>query len=473
VPTTRLRPTSRQGSARSGSRSCSLIRSHLRTGEAYIDLQPEGIASAQAVRFDVLSGQLVDQYNTHLQRSLRRRAALDLGVRPFGYWPTSIILATTHWATAPLQLTWSPGAVIGDVAGPAQIVLNASQSAVGSIAMGGNFLPDGFGWSFSRPSGATVMLSPENVTAWLAATAANQQIAAVNSLAGATFMTDDYAPQGKFMRLNVSPSFSRWGQMLSYAASNSALYGNGRYRLFAYVRTWPSQSLPWQIAGDITGALSPVLAVLASAAPVATLLPAGNPSYKETVSTPTGAFQIVDLGEHPMPAASGINRPHFVRLWARPGGGTTNMGIATPHIDFGGFYMLPVHGEAGILPRGWIYPSWSNVVSSAGGLTEWHDIHGKLEVSGITNRIHRYDTGTASVGWPDVTGDESFYRDLGAVHRGALPRVSPSAVSLNIVVFHHRFGSGATNAMTHGGWYHQMGATLRYRPQFAFMNGNL
>lgn len=444
----------------------SLIRLNARPG-GYLDVQPEGTPSAEAVRFDIVHGRWEPDYSVFMQRAVRREGVLLLDTQPYGYWPTQIILASAGFASGPLiQLAWNPAAIIGDAPAFAEINIIGSAGATNISGMGGgNAHLDGLLWSLGRPTTGAGAPSPVVVpTFWQVATAISGQGSMV-----ATQYAEANTPIGALLRVGL-PSFY-WGTWTNImVAPESTLDGGGggglipgRYRTLAWVRAWPS-GLPWQLSLDEQPQnVFPGAKDLASSYPVATLITRQNGSYPD--STASG-FQLVDLGVHSWPPAYASSLPTSgnamtARLWAKPA--SQGAGMSTyAHLEFGGLYVLPAD-NSGALTSGFSQPT-TGAFSGAGIIT------GAFQNDGINKRVligqvlnnqlaSAYDRVLSH-----VQADGRFY------HRGGYPYVS-SHGALDVLLFSRNTGAGATAVGPMHANILNTGASVRYRPRFQFLKG--
>lgn len=393
---------------------------------AYIDLQPDGVASDFAVRFDVLAGRLEEAYFLPEQRVARRRATLFLDVQPFGYLPTQIILASTASVGFPGTLTVPGASVIGDVPGLAQIVVQASTP---TSYPGGSWLSDMVAWSLSARPSMPAFAPAASLTGLLTA-----------SLAGNLFAAGSQA-----LQLLFSPTQGGWTQM-AYLAIGSAMEPayRGRHRLYAFARVTPSQ-LPFQISADLVGGLQTGRS-LASAMPVASVTPGAGGSY--IAGSP--AFQILDLGEISAPAtASGLPQSLQVRLWGCPG--STGAPVASPAtLHIGGLYMQPLDRGAGVLPRGLAQPSMLTPSVT------------RLEINAIVPRVNLAAVG-ANLATPMTPLEDGLLH-----YRGDMPRVSASTIQLDLLAGQRSAGSGATAPVVRAAEGFAA-VSVSYRPRFTFL----
>lgn len=435
----------------------SLIRKNARPG-GYIDVQPDGVASAEAVRFDLVHGRWEPVHSIYVNRAGRRPGTLYLDTQPYGYWPTTILLASAA-PTGPFgQIVWNRASVIGDA--PVLYELNIVASVASVLQADG--VVDGVFWSIGR---ATNMPS-----AFVAASAISLATSAAGLAPGSyigTVASDGIAPFGALLRGCLPSHF--WGTWINVAQWHwqpaSGYYAPpGRYRAFGYVRVTPSHALPWQFSLDESPPLSANFRPLASAYPVATAIPLGNASYPDTNSG-SGPFQILDLGEHTIipypsvPTSGGDGA--VVRLWARAG--STNIGLASyANVEIAGIYLLPVDGGAGVLPYGLAQPSYGGYFS--GGF-----YHRGLKVDAINKTVYMAEANSND-------GAATLYEvmapayDAGAYHYGVLPQ-GGSQFALNFGILGRRTThQGATSFPQHN-LQPQLGASVRYRPRFQFLRG--
>ncbi len=239
---------------------------------------------------------------------------------------------------------------------------------------------------------------------------------------------------------------------------NDAPAYRGRFRLLAFMRTEPSHGIPWQIIADqaLANAGGDISTPLGSHNPVATLISQGSGSYS---SFPSG-YQLLDLGEHSIPPAAGsgggASTITTVRLWA--GTATTNMGIASPVLECGGVAVLPVGGDAGVVPMGAVWPSVGN----------WTRTLAPQFVADSINR--RMFLGGFAAGAP-YNSPANQVGDARIVHFGDFPVIS-TAQSFDVVAFSRVVIATSYDIKFHGGTF-GIGGSVSYRPRFAFTRGFL
>lgn len=407
----------------------STVRALARPG-AVLDLMPDGVATADAVRFDVLAGRLEEDYDLRVHRVGRRDSTVKLEVGPFGYSPTWITLASAASVGLPGVLTIPNASITGDVAGLAELVV-APTSATSYAA--GTWLTDMLGWSLAG-RGSFAALIPAS---------------AISSSIAGGLVGEPFVAGSQVVNVFPSPTQAGW-TTVAFATIGAGLEPayRGRFRAFAFVKLTPSQALPWTLSMDAVG--GPIVgAALGSAQPVATLAPAVS-SGVGFGAQPSPAYNLVDLGELTLPpAGSGLAQDLRLRLWANPA--TSNVGVATPVVGVGGFYLLPLDGAAGILARGLAQPTISTPSV------------GRLALDAFARR--------SLIGAP--TGDLATtlpVADALVHHRGGRPLVGASTLQLDLLGGHRFTGSGATAPLVRSapGF---AAVSVRYRPRFLFLKG--
>lgn len=404
-----------------------LIRSLGKHG-AHIDLQPDGIATSQAVRFNVLNGRLTETYRLPLQRISRRTMELELDVEPYGYWPTQIILASAASIGLPGILTVPNASIIGDIAGVGRLTVQPSSPAPHGA---GSWYIDTLAWSLGALASFTAKVNGGSMTSPLTA-----------SVTG-----NPRAFGSQSLDIFPSPTQSGWTQM-AHLAVPSLLEPSyrGRFRVFALARQAEPSAHPWQVSLDVVGGLQHDRA-MGSAAPVATVPWDGAASS----ISPSPAYHLLDLGELTAPlTGSGADQTLRFRLWAKPA--TSNLGIASPHFSLGGLYLLPLEGGAGIMPRGIAQPSI--LTPSVGRFT--------LDAFTRAAQIAAVGSNLASPLTP--------LADAFAHYQGDLPRLVASTLQIDLLGAHRKAASGATAPLAYQGNAHAA-VSLSYRPRFAFLKG--
>lgn len=404
----------------------SALRLAAQPGGAYLDIQLTNVPDAETVRFDVFTGRLKPEHNVrHHQQAALRRSTLELDVKPLGYWPTQIILASVASVGLPGQLAIDTAKLLGDVPGLGILRVTPTNGAT-TFADGGSWYPDLIGWSLSSPSTTFESFIP-------AASLVGQV------LGTGTVASIGYAPGGKSnQQIDALEDGWRIGWTRAYTGGARV---TGRFHAFAWARLTPSQALPWYMSADLSGFQTEH--ALASAAPVATLAPAvasGAPGAYG--AQPSRAFTLLDLGEVVAPPTPEVS-DWTLRLWAAAP--TTNVGVATPIVECAGAFLLPL-GNAGLMPRGLAWPTIANPVIRSG-----------LRVDA--------PTGFAIL----VTSGDSVI-DNAREYRGNLPRVGASTLALSLLGGGRKAASGATTPLVHNAPLYAP-VSLTYRPRFAFVKG--
>lgn len=423
-----------------------MLRLAARPGGAYIDLQPNGVATADMIRFDIITGRWKPGYQIRHQAIGRRLGTLELDTQPFGYMPTSIILASAASVGLPGSLAVPGASVLGDVPGLAKVRVAPFEPGPTQYAAG-TWRPDAVFFSLSGRPSFLAHLRGASLAADSTVTPSNMP----------TVLGDQFAPASQAYQVLPSAG-AGWEMEALYGISGTALEPayRGRHRAFVWARLLPSQ-IPWYLSVDVVSGANPKRA-LASAAPVATIPPgtaSGTPGGYG--AQPSPAYALLDVGEITIPdTASGIPSrisAQSLRLWVSAP--TTNMGIATPLIRFGGIYLVPLEGGAGLLPRGLTLPTIGAhpttldagrglVVDSVGG----YSFFSRLDVPEIDDPIG----------------------DSGAYYRGVLPLVGASTLTINVCGGARKLGASTSEPLIRAA-DHRAAVSVTYRPRFAFVRG--
>ena len=365
------------------------LRSCARPG-AYVDLMPNGVATAEAVRFDVVGGRYEEDYSIRQNEVGRREGTLKLEVEPYGYWPTQITLASVASVGLPGRVAVPGASVLGDAPALARIAIQPTAPTSYPL---GTWAPDMLAWSLAA--------KPSAVPFWPAASLAS---AIPGALGG-----DAFAPASQALSLYPSPTQGGWRNVANLTIP-SALEPDyrGRFRAFAWAKLTPSQPIPYQLSLDAVPAVNPQ-AALASAQSVATLAPNVRGA---SIAAASPAYHLLDLGELVLPpVASGLRQDQLVRLWANPAG--TTIGIATPVIALGGLYLLPLDGDVGYLPRGLGVPTFATPSP------------GRFVTDKITRRTY--------IGVPGSDLSSAVALANAPHYRGAQPQITASTTALDIL----------------------------------------
>lgn len=428
---------------------------------ATIDIKPDGVATAEMVRFDVVGGRVNhDPYSLPIQRIARRKLALELDTQPFGYWPTWIMLASVSALSLPAYVAINGAAsVIGDAPAPVRLILRPSAPEIPSSALATVMtrIVDGIAWSVG--AGASVptmipggsMINP-GISAWKATYRADSYASGI----GGPTVVDTFVPPA------VGTFFG--GAALS-AANLLYLFAKtpvGRFRVYAWMQLGPSGALPVQVSA---GAMFTTSAPLPSANPIASVAPMlastgffnANGAVSAYGNISPSVYSLYDLGEISLPAdpaigsalatSSGFNS--YVGLWFKPASAA-----ATQTLSVAGIYLHAVDGPNGIIPRGLGIPTITQAAGVGQGL-----------MLDTTARAAALGANGAGMDFSSVRGNAwPFYR-------GQMPYVSGSTTFLSLLPFPRQ--SNASGAADPVIWDANPVTLLNlaYRPTFAFLRG--
>lgn len=466
---------------------------------AMIAVQPELVPSAQAVFFDVIDGRYEPAHNLFHNRVGVHKGVLHLETQPYGYWPTEILLASAASVGWNGALAVNGASIIGDVPPLAHVIIQPT--AASCYMPTGSWFADMAAWSLSaRPSFAAMI--PANKFVFVASPPIWGQSVASGYFA-ASLSGDQYAPGSQAWVLSPSTvqvtgaridALMPWTQLFSSSqgAIPSALSPayRGRFRVFAFARTTPSE-FPWNMIVDAIPAGG--LQALASANQLATMAqPAfdgalpyvatgwfGGPSNMYGILSATAlvaspAYQIMDCGEMTLPPnASGFQGPIELRVWAAMGpSGANDQSVASMQVRFGGLFLLPVDGAAGILTGGLAYPSvaaWGATIAVASD-TGNASVFGYQGASPASMFQGQFEMGAQFTDSFLVTkpGASQALADVRALHRGVSPRLDSSTSQLVLLLGDKR--AGASAPIVHGN-YEFAAASVSYRPLFQFLYG--
>lgn len=410
-----------------------LIRQLARPG-AVLDLRLDGVATAEAVRFDLLSGQLEPAYDYRIwNQADRARSDLLLQTQPFGYWPTEILLASAASVGLPGVLAVPGASVIGDVPGLARIVIQPTSPTNYPV---GTWVADMVAWSLGG--------APSFVSFIPAASISGASVTAP------TLIGDLRAPGSQAIEFSSVAGVGVF-RNIAYATIGQAVEPayRGGFRAYAYIRALPSWAGPLQIGLDVAPNRS---VAFASAGIVATV-----PNLGATVESASAIFHLVDLGIVTIPQiGSGISNNHILRLWSAASGITT---ASAPIARLGGFALMPIQA-GGVVARGIAQPSTFAV-------DQW-------VASGIAPTVGRVTLdairGDAYAANPVV--DLASQIPLAAIiHNGRLPEVGATTNRIDILAAARKTqASGATYALMRTA-EHSAAVSVVYRPRFTFTKG--
>lgn len=428
----------------------SLLREWVAPGAA-IAIQPENVPSGEAVFFDVLDGRWEFDYNPFENRIGRRKGTLYVDTQPWGYWPTEMLLASSASVGQFGQLAVNGASVIGDVPPLAHLIISPTVASAYAPGIGSGYAPDMAAYSLGARPSFTPYANP---------TYTGTGAAGVYT---ASLVADKYAPGGMARVLGGGGIPSIWLNIAdtgTWIASAIEPAYRGRFRVFAFGRFLASYGglPPMQLIVDAdrppptVGALNSLFPLaMASSNQIATvaqvILPSGN-----ALSASPG-YQMVDAGEITLPpTASGYQGPVRLRVWANWAGTTAGSVL----FAYGGLYLLPIDGAAGIQTRGMYVPTLYG-----GGV-------GALELNnGFSERVDLMDV------YPGAATGQTPY-DGRSYFRGVMPRIGASTNSLTLLtadrqVGNFQFVTGTYMVAAANVEYSQV--SISYRPTFQFMHG--
>jgi hypothetical protein len=408
-----------------------LLRMAARPG-AFIDIKLDGVPTVNAIRFDVLTGRYKPDYKYREQAISVRQGTLELDVQPFGYLPTTILLASAASVGLPGKLDLDTSKLIGDVPGLGNLQISMPNPP-GTNYPAGTWRTDFMAWSLgARPSFQAF---------WSGASVQAQDIP-LGSVVG-----DKFAPASQAMQLVPSQNLAAWKYplFLDIPQAFEPAY-RGLHRLYVWARLGPSQALPWYLSADVSAFTKQALA---SAAPIATLAPdvaSGSPGAYG--AQPSPAFTLLDLGVIAIPAhgSGALVNAQRIRIWISPA--TSNVGVASTTFTFGGLYLQPLE-SAGQILRGIVVPT----IGATNG----------FETPAVRVNAIRQEVVTDSVG---------IGANLLANYRGGFPIVGASALRLDLLVSERPIGANATGPLVRSFAETNSGSvSITYRPRFAFVRG--
>lgn len=416
----------------------STLRLNARPG-AYVDVQPDGVPSAESVRFDVIGGRWLPAYNVRHHRQLSRRmGSLELKVQPFGYWPTWITLASAVSATNPAFTPLLVASIIGDAPAPVQFVYSPSVAT----AYVGSQGTEGMVWSLGRPSYA-------NAPLLFAGYAFTPEIVAESPGYVGTAVADSFLPglTGTRMDVAINNPSSLFKMIGAWTVARE-----GRFRAFLVGRLGASygncglvtfQSRDWPPNSQVGIALG-------SSGFVATVPPGSASGVAPWGVSPSPAHYLIDMGEISTPQAQGTwqyaNNSRSIALHYR----APTVGLGTQILSIGGLVLVPLEGANGIMPRGMAYPTHSSAKRQMTYL-----------FSDTSNR-------TISLG-PMFSPSYKIANAL-QHYRGGFPMLGASTVDMLSFAFTQ--GSASTPAAAVPLWGPVAAEIMvSYRPTFQFLKG--
>lgn len=397
---------------------------------AVLDVKPQGVASGDMVRFDVLTGRWEPDPNIRHWEVGVRLGTLRLDTQPFAYLPTWITLASVASVGLPGRLTVPGASVLGDVPGFAQLITSPTQQTVATII--GSWLVDTVAWSLG---GQPSLLHAIPGGSWAADVPSSVNVTREEAVFGNTAQ-----------RLWLSPTQTGWAQIAHFDISAAVMPDHrGRFRAFGWMAQSESITATVHSLGMLLDStiLNPVNA-MASAQQIATL----GPQIGSVLSP-----QLIDLGEITLPpVASGISETDTrLRLWAHR---ATYAGTLDSRVYFSGLSLLPIDKPNGILAQGAAYP---HIVTD-------NATQGRLHIDG---RAHTVLVGqaTGAIATPLIVADR-----LGD-YRGGFPAVEKTTVALDLIGAQRKVGGPTTVIARTGDLYTPV--LFRYQPRFLFLKGEV
>lgn len=411
----------------------SLIRRNAVEG-GYVDIQPQGVPSSEAVRFDILAGHWNPDYSIHLQRHHRRVGVVELQTKAYGYWPTEITLASTASIGLPGRMAATGAGIIGDVMPLLRLAVQATSPSVYETFTG-SWAQDVLAYSMGARS-------PSYMAFWPAASI---------TVGGGSLFGDAKAPasQGQIV-VGTSGTWSKLG-VIDISSTLEPAY-RGAARVYAWMSLAPSQSGCLEVVADsVTDSLTDQSPIRESRVAAATVYPVWGAS---NIQVPTG-YQFVDLGVVNIPAqGSGNPQAVEVRLWSRLGIDPAGY-VATPLVQLGGVMLMPQESSGALY--GWRVPTFSHA-------------------SGINSRL--MVDGFRGEAWLETqNGDLASHLPLkpAAGYRGPVSlRGYPSMIQVDVVSAARKIGiaeghiANYVNRPADKSWYYRFPSGASY--PVAFLN---
>lgn len=405
----------------------SLLRLNARPG-GWLDVQPDGVPSTEAIRFDLVSGRYEEDYQLRIHAVSRRRGTLYLQTQPLGYWPTWITLASSASVGLPGGFAIPGGSIIGDAPGALRLFVAPTTPTSYVYTASHSWRADFLAWTLGARGASMGWLLDLGGFANSFAPGGNVNVIDTNASAGPTL--GDWALLGRSSVMGAS--------------GGAVDYRGGRYRIFGFVRQEGSQAWPHQMSAELVynSFFHRPSSFAGVEGLVATVVPdVHGGSTRVLAASP--AFGLYDFGEHSAPlspsGASQTDESGFLaRLWYK-GNGT---GLFNTRFDIGPIYALRIDdGVYGVLREGLSQPTISNAnvamtfhldtfrrrvelgrgaTTPAGGI---HQLNDPLDVShfyygahdvGISPSVRRLDiiTGARQAGLGARYVDEVISEDI-------------------------------------------------------------
>lgn len=438
------------------------------TPGAYISVQPEGVPSSEAVFFDVIDGRWEPDYNIYENRAGVRKGTLYLDTQPWGYWPTEILLASVA-SVGPLgQVPVNGASVIGDVPPLARVqVIPTVASCFLFIDFDGptSIHVDMLAVSFAgRPS-----FSPFIPPAAFVPSSLNFS-GTPGGLAVPSLIADAFAPASQAVAWGASAAVERasggW-QFAAFSAANgisSALEPayRGRFRAFGFFKQAvkgpaPTQAIYVMLDTERDVMPSQIMYPLASSNQLATFGVASD--IFNVLAMGSNGYQMLDMGEITLPPnGSGLQTGERLRLWVNVFPNVASRPLNAT-IMFGGVFLLPLDGPAGIVAKGMYAPTINGGFFNAA-------TQGGVEFNG--QFAERVLSVPISSGLSPVGGQVAPLSDLAAYYRGVSLRLGASVNSLTFLTADR---NNADPFQTWQGNVEHSSVSVSYRPSFQFLYG--
>ena len=445
----------------------SLLRLNARPG-AYVDFQPFAVPSAEAVRFDILSGRWEPDYDVHHEPIQRRAGMLYLDTQPFGYWPTWITLASVGNSLVGSSMfgmiDLGSGSIIGDSPGLVRFAV-AEESPPQPLAWPYNAASPGIG-VFDMDFLAWSLAGNASHYGMYFASGGFFNLQRQDSQQPAVFYTEASLPPIATGVVYYTPGQATWTQAFTHLASPGLLGGimPGRHRWFAAARINAS-TLPVQVAMDVGNAAFGIQNFNAMQAVVATLNPplASGGATAGAWFQGSQAYQLLDLGEFTVGTVS--DNSSTFRVFFQTA--SPNLG-GTVGIQFAAMFALPLDGPAGVIPRGICYPSAGIAPPLYSGAVHFDADLRRVDIQNTGNRADAIPTALA----------ESLQQH----YRGGMPYCGASTTKLMVLPGGRFHGNSTLSGLPsqppflipsglNGFGNPAFGYAIQYRPRFQFLKG--
>lgn len=450
-----------------------MIRSHL-SRRSYLDFQTFGVASAEAVRFDVEAGYLAVDHDVRISELARQKTLLKLWTQPYGYWPTLIqIFSAGAGSQIHGNVPWTtfiPAAsIIGDGVIPFVVKFQtnllptvasvANQSRVqnrvlysihsyASVPSFFNSLQGNPSWSYL----GNLVSVPLPL-----ASVANPSFGPVIGAQASTWVNYVSGSNLAAGFGNVSPT-AMYPVAAVYLASTAGSTNSylGRFRMFGFARALGASSFGWLLSGQL-GVEGEANLAMPTARQQMTYATLPHPSVGNLFAAGGSAWSVLDFGEvqwppagTPSAALAGGVTPVAI-IWGRPLASVASWGTVASFgpsqgIEIAGVSLVPVasNGAFGIL-------------STPAGMGSWPNAPEQLSPANL-------DSVTRTVG--DGT------RSLVAFLNGDLPawdRRNAQASGVAFTFFPYTYHATARQMYQTVSPVDYSTITISYRPTFSFL----